>query len=157
MIMMNRLRLSQHSNRLGLPGLTRIAGINLGRCIVLWDDGLGHLSRYWSVLEAACLVSMPWLQTNMALYVFIGPGPGQGCWVSLHESLRDQVLDSTQRRRAVQRAPRASCHLRGACCAHLSLRCVSKLSLLLHINKSHGPCRSSNNKEKRSGNDVRIW
>ena len=45
---------------------------------------------------------MPWLQTNVALYVRIGPA----CWVPLHE--RDPVLDRTQRSRAVQRAQRTS-------------------------------------------------
>ena len=32
----------------------------------------------------------------------------QACWVPLHE--RDPVLDRTQRSRAAQRAPRASCN-----------------------------------------------
>ena len=75
----------------------------------------------------------------------------QACWVPLHE--RDPVLDRTQRpgRRAAQRALRASCHQRGACGAHLSLRYASKLSLLLHINHNRvnimAHYRPSNNKE----------
>ena len=52
------------------------------------------------------------------------------------------VLISAQRRRAPQRASRASRHRRGAGDAHLSLRYVSKRSLLLHINQHYGPLQT---------------
>ena len=79
---------------------------------------------------------MPRLQTNLALHI----RPGPACWVALHE--RDPVRDHTQRRRAVQRAPRASCSRRGAGGAHLSFRYASKRSLLLHINQDYGPLQT---------------
>ena len=76
---------------------------------------------------------MPWLQTNVALYVRIGPA----YWVPLHE--RDPVRDRTQRHRAAQRAPRASCHRRGACCAHLIPQVCLEMFLILHIDQHYGP------------------
>ena len=59
---------------------------------------------------------MPLLQTNLALH--IRPGPAR--WVAV--PARDPVLISAQRRRAPQRAPRASRHWRGAGYAHLPIR-----------------------------------
>ena len=100
-------------------------------------------------MSAACRIPMPWLQTNVALYLLIGPG----CWVPLHE--RDAVLDSTQRRRAVQRAPpaRASCHQICACGAHLCLENGPCYYTLINIMAHYRP---SNTKEIWCTNDVKI-
>ena len=57
-----------------LLGTTRIG------CVVLSDDELGHQCQW--VPAAAYRVPMPWLQTNMALYVRLGAA----CWVPLHDA-----------------------------------------------------------------------
>ena len=102
-----------------------------------WRFGAPVPMSPFCMMSGSRRVPMPWLQTNIA-------------------PVLDPVLDRTQRRRAVQRAPRASCRLRGAIGAHLSLRYASKWSFYCTLINIMAHCRPSNNREKLCNNREKL-